>query len=313
VSLAVEHRQVAEDLQCEECPQLEGHPEAVGYPRLEDLQAVEARQLEGHPLPEEQLQLVDGDRLMSQRIPLIEVVRWLIPKRFNPALSQVMLQLLPHITTRLILNILRLTVLYSITLALRRRTLITRGRIRRTFPIRSRTVSSKWKGRFTITSESANPLSSNTQNPAAGAAGGAVIGGVAGAGVYSAVNGGEEPEGEYAPEGYYLAEDGYYYPNDQGYEGQDGYEGQEGYYEGQDGYYDGQEGYQGQDASTNEASYESSTAYQASTEVEQPTYEQPEATKTEAYEPATTTPAAGDNDNTSTKSDSDGCCGCVIM
>jgi len=307
VSLAVEHRQVAEDLQCEECPQLEGRPEAVGYPRLEDLQAVEARQLEGHPLPEEQSQLVDGDRLMCQRIPLIEVVRWLIPKRFNPALSQVMLQLLPHITTRLIFNILRLTVLYSITLALRRRILNTRGRIRRTFPIRSRTISSKWKGRFTITSESANPLSSNTQNPAAGAAGGAVIGGVAGAGVYSAVNGGDEPEGEYAPEGYYLAEDGYYYPNDEGYEGQDGY------YEGQDGYYDGQEGYQGQDASTNEASYESSTAYQAPAEVEQPTYEQPEATKTEAYEPATTTPAAGDNDNTSTKSDSDGCCGCVIM
>lgn len=100
----------------------------------------------------------------------------------------------------------------------------------------------------------------------------------------------DEPEG--APEGYYLAEDGYYYPNDEGYEGQEGREGQE--------------------ASINEAEYGTQPAYQASAEVEQPTYEQPEATKSEAYVSTTTTRAADDNDNTSTKSDSGGCCGCVV-
>lgn len=64
-----------EDLQSEECPQLEGHPEVVEYLQFVDLQAVEARQLEEHPSPGERLQLVDGDRLMCQRTPLIEVVR----------------------------------------------------------------------------------------------------------------------------------------------------------------------------------------------------------------------------------------------
>ncbi len=124
--------------------------------------------------------------------------------------------------------------------------------------------------------------------------------------MYPAVEGADD-EGEYCPEGYYVAEDGYYYPNDEAYEGPEGYyEGQEGY-EGQDGYYERQE------ATTNEAEHDPQTAYQAPAEVAQPTYDQPEVTKTEAYEPATTTRPA-DNDNASTNSD-DGCCGCgcVVM